>query len=223
MKRKQIYIAAGQERELQRLAEERGESEALIIRMALARYFARARDARESEREPALASPARTGLAEAVGRSLNEEQAPYDPPGERTAVERESRGGAAVLIRKQIHLDEAQDEAIRLLAGERGITQSVVFREALSMYIADSPWKMPRRTEDGPLWDIVGLRSDVDAPTDGSVNDDERPYGTPNGKHIRMEDTPLWAIVGLVGDIDAPTDSAINHDHYIYGVPKKYE
>lgn len=182
MKRKQIYLPASQERELQRLAEERGDSEALVIREAMSQYFA---------------------------KGTTTEREPYDAG---------HSDAADAVRRKQIYIEEEQDEAVKELAIERGVSQSLVFREAVAQYISGGPLPKRMHVRHKPALAAVGLAPDSEAPMSEPIAHDGALYGTAKAKHIRMEDTPLWAIVGI-GPADVH-DNAEDHDEVIYGVAK---
>jgi hypothetical protein len=81
--------------------------------------------------------------------------------------------------RKQIYIDPNQDAELRRLAGTRDVSVSVLIREAVAKYLAEQDRPHFERPEDNPLWGIVGLIDDPDAPTDGSINHDHYIYGAP--------------------------------------------
>ncbi|MHB9146659.1 MAG: ribbon-helix-helix domain-containing protein [Symbiobacteriia bacterium] len=69
------------------------------------------------------------------------------------------------LIRKQIYITEAQNDALKRIASRRSRTEAEIIREALEHYL---------RTEEGlrrdPLLDIIGVASG--GPKDGSERHD---------------------------------------------------
>ena len=94
--------------------------------------------------------------------------------------------------RKQIYIEESQEQAIKQLAYERGVSEALVIREAVAKYLSDETESPAPVTE---AW-------------------------TPTEEEIA--ENPLFGIIGLVKDPLGPTDGSVNHDHYIYGVPKKF-
>lgn len=89
--------------------------------------------------------------------------------------------------RKQIYIEEGQEVRLKELAADRGVSEAVLVREALDAYLQANEFKGFERMEDSPLWGIVGLIDDPDAPTDGSINHDHYIYGTPK-KYRILED-----------------------------------
>ena len=81
--------------------------------------------------------------------------------------------------RKQIYIEESQERELKERAQKRGVPEAVLIREALDVYLAEKPFPRFERPEDNPLWGIVGLIDDPNAPTDGSINHDHYIYGTP--------------------------------------------
>lgn len=79
--------------------------------------------------------------------------------------------------RKQIYIDEAQERAIKAIAERRSVPEALVIREALAEYVTDHEMPVIERPEDHPLWGIVGIVDDPDAPIDGSENHDLYIYG----------------------------------------------
>lgn len=88
--------------------------------------------------------------------------------------------GVYTMKRKQIYIEEAQERAIKRLAARRGVSEALVIREAMARYIVDEP-EAPtvEQPEDHPLWGIIGIVDDPDAPIDGSINHDHYIYGVP--------------------------------------------
>jgi hypothetical protein len=74
------------------------------------------------------------------------------------------------------------------------VSESHVIREALAVYLVEQETPTLERPEDNPLWGLVGLIDDPEAPTDASVNLDHYLYGAPkkyrlgrDGKAIRIK------------------------------------
>lgn len=89
--------------------------------------------------------------------------------------------------RKQIYIEEEQDEQIKAIARQRGVAEAIVIREAVDAYLSASEYKGYDRMEDHPLWGIVGLIDDPNAPVDGSVNHDHYLYGGPKKYRINED------------------------------------
>jgi hypothetical protein len=81
--------------------------------------------------------------------------------------------------RKQIHIDADLEYQLKSFAERRGVSESLVVREALAAYLTDQETPTIERAEDHPLWGIIGLVDDPSAPRDGSVNHDHYLYGGP--------------------------------------------
>lgn len=77
--------------------------------------------------------------------------------------------------RKQIYLDEDDDERMKRLAERRGVPEALVIREAIAEYLVGHEPRDIRRPEDHPLWGIVG--SGKAGATDTSANHDHYLYG----------------------------------------------
>jgi predicted hydrolase (HD superfamily) len=85
--------------------------------------------------------------------------------------------GVYTMKRKQIYIAPDQEEQLKLLAEQRSLPVSHLIREALAVYIAEQEAPRLGRPEDNPLWGIVGLVDDPDAPIDASTNLDHYLYG----------------------------------------------
>jgi len=85
--------------------------------------------------------------------------------------------------RKQIYIEETQERELKELAADRDVPEAVIVRSALDEYLkANRPRITPpklRSMKDHPLWKIVGIGKNPDAPTDGAVNHDYYLYGAP--------------------------------------------
>jgi hypothetical protein len=79
--------------------------------------------------------------------------------------------------RKQIYIAPGQEEELQELAEHRKVPVSHLIREAIAQYLVDQQPPKLERAEDHPLWGIVGLVNDPNAPTDGSVNYKRDLYG----------------------------------------------
>jgi hypothetical protein len=79
--------------------------------------------------------------------------------------------------RKQIYIAPEQEEQLRRLSEARHVPLSALIREAVAEYLVEQETPHPERPEDHPLWGIVGLVDDPDAPTDASINHDHYLYG----------------------------------------------
>jgi hypothetical protein len=79
--------------------------------------------------------------------------------------------------RKQIYIAEAQEQALKELAEERGVAESYLIREAVAAYLVDQEEVSVERPEDHPLWGLVGIVDDPEAPADGALNHDRYLYG----------------------------------------------
>lgn len=90
--------------------------------------------------------------------------------------------GVYTMKRKQIYVNPEHEEQLRKLARSRKVPVSLLIREAIAVYLVDQEPPELARPEDHPLWGIVGLVDDPNAPTDGSVNHDRHLYGTPKRK-----------------------------------------
>jgi hypothetical protein len=87
--------------------------------------------------------------------------------------------GVYTMRRKQIYLEAEQNARIKALAARRGVPEALVIREALERYLAESPLVLDK-PEDHPLWQIVGIVDDPDAPADLAENHDKYLYGNDN-------------------------------------------
>lgn len=87
--------------------------------------------------------------------------------------------GAYTMERKQIYLEREQEKELERLAKRRGVSVSSLIREAVASYLAAHEPPVLERIEDHPIWKIVGIVDDPNAPTDGSVNHDYYLYGAP--------------------------------------------
>jgi hypothetical protein len=78
--------------------------------------------------------------------------------------------------RKQIYLDAGQEEALKQLAERERTSVSALIRSAVDEYLEEhlTPEVAP---EDHPLWSIIGIIDDEDAPTDGSSTYKRDLYG----------------------------------------------
>jgi hypothetical protein len=82
--------------------------------------------------------------------------------------------------RKQIYIDPEQEAQLKQLSYRLKVPVSHLIREAVTEYLVDrSAPPVIERPEDHPLWGIVGILDDPDAPTDGSINHDYYLYGAP--------------------------------------------
>jgi hypothetical protein len=83
--------------------------------------------------------------------------------------------------RKQIYIEEAQERRLKEIARHRGVAESVLIREAVDEYLGAHGEAARRLSsmEDHPIWSIVGIGRNPDAPTDGAVNHDHYLYGAP--------------------------------------------
>jgi hypothetical protein len=81
--------------------------------------------------------------------------------------------------RKQIYVDPRHEEQLQRLALSRKVPVSLLIREAIAEYLVEQDTPHIERPEDHPLWAIVGIVDDPDAPTDGSINHDHYLYGAP--------------------------------------------
>ncbi len=76
------------------------------------------------------------------------------------------------MIRKQIYLEEALIEQIKIIADKKNISQSELIRQSIKHYIKEEQLK--GEAED-PLLKLIGIfSSDI---TDGSTNHDHCIYG----------------------------------------------
>ena len=82
--------------------------------------------------------------------------------------------------RKQIYVDPAHEAELQRLAQDRKVPVSHLIREAIAEYLVEqNALPVLERPEDHPLWAIVGIVDDAEAPTDGSINHDHYLYGAP--------------------------------------------
>jgi hypothetical protein len=87
--------------------------------------------------------------------------------------------GVYTMKRKQIYIAKDQEYGLKKLAERRGVSESLLIREAVAQYLVEHETPELRSMEDHPLWGIVGICDDPDAPTDGSINHDFYLYGAP--------------------------------------------
>jgi hypothetical protein len=98
--------------------------------------------------------------------------------------------------RKQIYIEEEQEAWLKEVARTRGVAEAVVIREAIHEYLVtkapDAMTPALNSMSDHPLSRIIGIGSNPDAPTDGSLNHDHYLYGGPkkwrltkSGKAVR--------------------------------------
>jgi hypothetical protein len=83
------------------------------------------------------------------------------------------------MVRIQLHLNEAQDKALRAAARRRGETRAELIRRAIDVYLAQSGGQAE------PLLDLIGaagphLRDDI------SENHDAILYGAPSPGRLPM-------------------------------------
>ena len=90
--------------------------------------------------------------------------------------------GVYTMKRKQIYIAPEQEERLQRLAESRHVPVSSLIREAVAEYLVEQETPHFERPEDNPLWGIVGLVDDPDAPTDASINLDHYLYGAPKRK-----------------------------------------
>ena len=84
--------------------------------------------------------------------------------------------GVCIMNRKQIYLEPEQEQKLKRIAEREETTVSAVIRDALDRYLATelTPDVPP---EKHPLWALVGIIDDDDAPTNGSVDYKVELYG----------------------------------------------
>ena len=87
--------------------------------------------------------------------------------------------GVYTMKRKQIYIAKEQEDALKELAFKQGVSESHLIREAVAAYIADQQEVTVGRPEDHPLWQLVGVLDDAEAPADGALNHDHYLYGAP--------------------------------------------
>jgi hypothetical protein len=88
--------------------------------------------------------------------------------------------GVYTMKRKQIYVDPDHEAQLQQLALSRKVPVSHLIREAIAEYLVEQQEPPAlERPEDHPLWGIVGIVDDPDAPTDGSINLDHYLYGAP--------------------------------------------
>ncbi len=73
------------------------------------------------------------------------------------------------MVRKQVYLDHKQNDGVKYIAVERGVTESEVIREALDQYLAGKP---ERRMD--PLVQLIGMANTRDQ--DGAAQHDRDIY-----------------------------------------------
>ncbi|HEY7268930.1 MAG TPA: CopG family transcriptional regulator [Dehalococcoidia bacterium] len=98
-----------------------------------------------------------------------------------------------IMKRKQIYIEDDQERRLKELAAERQVPESVLVRAALSEYLA-KPFPRFDGPEDNPLWGLVGVVEDADAPRDGSTNHDHYIYGTPK-KYKILDDGSVQRVL----------------------------
>ena len=86
--------------------------------------------------------------------------------------------------RKQIYIEESQEEGLKRLAASSGVPEAVLIREAVAEYLTGQETPPFESMEDSPLWKIVGIVADPNAPTDGSINHDHYIYRVPKKYRI---------------------------------------
>jgi Ribbon-helix-helix protein, copG family len=84
--------------------------------------------------------------------------------------------------RKQIYIAKEQEDQLKELAERRGVSESHLIREALTIYIAGQERIEVGRPEDHPLWGLIGLVDGADVPEDGALNHDHYLYGAAKKK-----------------------------------------
>jgi predicted DNA-binding protein len=82
-----------------------------------------------------------------------------------------------MMKRKQIYIEKEQDERLKRAAAERNVSEAKIIREAIDRYLVRLSPPPLKSMEDHPLWKIVGIIDDPEAPTDGSENYDIHLYG----------------------------------------------
>ncbi len=87
--------------------------------------------------------------------------------------------GVYTMKRKQIYIAQEQEAELERLAAQRKVPVSLLIREAVAVYIARQEAPQIDRPEDHPLWALVGMVEDADAPDDASTNLDHYLYGAP--------------------------------------------
>jgi len=88
--------------------------------------------------------------------------------------------GVYIMKRKQIYMAAEQEAQLKQLAYRLKVPVSHLIREAVAEYLVDrSAPPVIERPEDHPLWGIIGIVDDPDAPTDGSINLKHYLYGAP--------------------------------------------
>lgn len=86
--------------------------------------------------------------------------------------------------RKQIYIDPDQEYEIKQLAERRGVSESLVIRDAVAAYLVEQSAPAIERLEDHPLLRLAGIVDDPKVPTDSSANLDHYLYGAP--KRFRL-------------------------------------
>ena len=85
--------------------------------------------------------------------------------------------------RKQIYIEEGQEERLKRLAATRGLPEAALIREAVAEYLTAQEAPQFESMEDTPLWNIVGIATGP-GPIDGSLNHDHYIYGVPKKYRI---------------------------------------
>jgi hypothetical protein len=91
---------------------------------------------------------------------------------------------------KALGLEPAEIRRLKKLAAKLGKRQDELIAQAVRDYLAANDGKGYERMEYSPLWKIVGMIDDADAPEDGSLNHDLYIYGTP--KKYRQAKDGTW-------------------------------
>jgi hypothetical protein len=97
------------------------------------------------------------------------------------------RRGVYTVKRKQIHIEPEIEYKVKELAERRGVSESYVIREAIAAYLAGEK----ADEAENPLLGIIGIVSNPDAPTDGSINHDHYLYGAPRESTHRDRGKPV--------------------------------
>jgi len=89
-----------------------------------------------------------------------------------------------IMKRKQVYIEDEQEQGLKRLAKERGCSEAALIREAVGRLLTDRELPALNSMEEHPLWGIIGLVDDPDAPIDGSLNHDHYLYGGPKKYRI---------------------------------------
>ena len=79
------------------------------------------------------------------------------------------------MIRKQLYIDDDQEQQLKALAQQTGRSEADHVRQALKAYLSRA---MPKPVRD-PWLSLLGLVEDADGPTDVAVEHDHYLYGAP--------------------------------------------